>query len=74
MRSVGAGRTDAAEGDGLRRQRLNMVAEQLLEPNHGLFKLGEDGKTLCPTTFSTNNTTPSSPKQLFETPTTKAPS
>eukprot|EP00933_Yihiella_yeosuensis_P018975 TRINITY_DN15445_c0_g1_i1.p1 TRINITY_DN15445_c0_g1~~TRINITY_DN15445_c0_g1_i1.p1 ORF type:complete len:587 (-),score=110.87 TRINITY_DN15445_c0_g1_i1:132-1820(-) len=39
---------DSAEGDGLRRQWLNAVAEALLEPNHGLFKLAADGVTLLP--------------------------
>eukprot|EP00933_Yihiella_yeosuensis_P017743 TRINITY_DN14771_c0_g1_i3.p1 TRINITY_DN14771_c0_g1~~TRINITY_DN14771_c0_g1_i3.p1 ORF type:complete len:498 (-),score=93.07 TRINITY_DN14771_c0_g1_i3:42-1460(-) len=39
---------DSAEGDGLRRQWLNSVAEALLEPNHGLFKLAADGTTLLP--------------------------
>merc|ERR1712129_287434 len=38
----------AAEGNGLRRQWLQAASAALLEPNHGLFILASDGRTLLP--------------------------
>jgi len=37
-----------AEGDGLRRQWLNRAAEEIMDPDHGLFKLMDDRRTLAP--------------------------
>eukprot|EP00933_Yihiella_yeosuensis_P055723 TRINITY_DN54614_c0_g1_i1.p1 TRINITY_DN54614_c0_g1~~TRINITY_DN54614_c0_g1_i1.p1 ORF type:complete len:515 (+),score=102.59 TRINITY_DN54614_c0_g1_i1:104-1546(+) len=43
---------EAAAGDGLRRQWLKAATESLLEPDHGLFILADDGQSLLPNPHS----------------------
>ena len=43
---------DAAVGDGLRRQWFAVATTALLEPDHGLFIVAQDGRTLLPNPHS----------------------